>query len=504
MKPIQTVGVAGAGAMGRGIAQIAAQAGLRVKLFDTNPAALNSARDTLTQTWTMLANKGKMTLEQAHEALGKLYLIDELEDLSDCDLVIEAIIERLDIKQTFFKQLESVVSADCILVSNTSSLSITSIAAGCAHPARVAGYHFFNPVPLMKVVEVIDGLRTDPAVGDALMSLSTRMGHTPVRAKDMPGFIVNHAGRGMNTEGLRVVQENVTDFVTVDSIMREQAGFKMGPFELMDLTGLDVSHAVMESIYRQFYEEPRFKPSPIGTVRVAGGLYGRKSQGGFYSYEDGQKQSVIEPAAPAITGPVKVWVSRAHPQGHERAEALLKRLGIKVQGGHQPDVDSLIVVTPYGEDVSTSVFKQKLDAARTVGLDTLHDFEQTRRRTLMVSPATHANYREMAHAIFGSDNVRVSVVRDSAGFVAQRIVAMIVNVACDIAQQDIATPQDIDRAVNLGLGYPKGPLGLGDALGAENILEILRNMQDVTGDPRYRPSLWLQRRVQLGISLLKV
>lgn len=504
MKPIQTVGVAGAGAMGRGIAQIAAQAGLRVKLFDTNPAALNSARDTLTQTWTMLANKGKMTPEQAHEALGKLYLIDELEDLSDCDLVIEAIIERLDIKQTFFKQLESVVSADCILVSNTSSLSITSIAAGCAHPARVAGYHFFNPVPLMKVVEVIDGLRTDPAVGDALMSLSTRMGHTPVRAKDMPGFIVNHAGRGMNTEGLRVVQENVTDFVTVDSIMREQAGFKMGPFELMDLTGLDVSHAVMESIYRQFYEEPRFKPSPIGTVRVAGGLYGRKSQGGFYSYEDGQKQSVIEPAAPAITGPVKVWVSRAHPQGHERAEALLKRLGIKVQGGHQPDVDSLIVVTPYGEDVSTSVFKQKLDAARTVGLDTLHDFEQTRRRTLMVSPATHANYREMAHAIFGSDNVRVSVVRDSAGFVAQRIVAMIVNVACDIAQQDIATPQDIDRAVNLGLGYPKGPLGLGDALGAENILEILRNMQDVTGDPRYRPSLWLQRRVQLGISLLKV
>ena len=319
MKPIQTVGVAGAGAMGRGIAQIAAQAGLRVKLFDTNPAALNSARDTLTQTWTMLANKGKMTPEQAHEALGKLYLIDELEDLSDCDLVIEAIIERLDIKQTFFKQLESVVSADCILVSNTSSLSITSIAAGCAHPARVAGYHFFNPVPLMKVVEVIDGLRTDPAVGDALMSLSTRMGHTPVRAKDMPGFIVNHAGRGMNTEGLRVVQENVTDFVTVDSIMREQAGFKMGPFELMDLTGLDVSHAVMESIYRQFYEEPRFKPSPIGTVRVAGGLYGRKSQGGFYSYEDGQKQPVIEPAAPAITGPVKVWVSRAHPQGHERA-----------------------------------------------------------------------------------------------------------------------------------------------------------------------------------------
>ena len=502
MKAIQTVGVAGAGAMGRGIAQIAAQAGLRVKLFDTNPSALNAARDALTSTWTMLASKGKMTAEQAHEALGKLYLIDDIENLSDCDLVIEAIIERLEIKQPFFKQLETVVSPDCILVSNTSSLSITAIAAVCARPERVAGYHFFNPVPLMKVVEVIDGLRTDPAVGDALMALSVRMGHKPVRAKDMPGFIVNHAGRGMNTEGLRVVQENVTDFATVDGIMREQAGFKMGPFELMDLTGLDVSHAVMESIYRQFYEEPRFKPSPIGTVRVAGGLYGRKSQGGFYAYIDGQKQPVIEAAAPALNGPAKVWVSPEHPLGHARARDLLKRLGANIQGGHAPEVDSLIIVTPFGEDVSTVVARQKLDAARTVGLDALHDFEQTRRRTLMVSPATHPQYQERAHAIFGVDNIRVSVVRDSAGFVAQRIVAMIVNVACDIAQQDIATPQDIDLAVSLGLGYPKGPLGLGDALGAEYILEILRNMQSVTGDPRYRPSLWLQRRVQLGLSLL--
>jgi 3-hydroxybutyryl-CoA dehydrogenase len=502
MKTIQTVGVAGAGAMGRGIAQIAAQAGLRVKLFDTNPAALNSARDALTNTWTMLASKGKMTEEQAHDALGKLYLIDEIEDLSDCDLVIEAIIERLEIKQPFFKQLESVVSSECILVSNTSSLSITAIAAGCEHPERVAGYHFFNPVPLMKVVEVIDGLRTDPAVGDALMALSVRMGHKPVRAKDMPGFIVNHAGRGMNTEGLRAVQENVTDFATVDGIMREQAGFKMGPFELMDLTGLDVSHAVMESIYHQFYEEPRFKPSPIGTVRVAGGLYGRKSQGGFYAYADGQKLPVIEAAAPVLSGPAKVWVSPAHALGHARATELLKRLNANIQTGHRPDVDSLIIVTPFGEDVSTAAFKQQLDAARIVGLDTLHEFDHTRRRTLMVSPATHPQYQEKAHAIFGVDNVRVSVVRDSAGFVAQRIVAMIVNVACDIAQQDIATPQDIDLAVSLGLGYPKGPLGLGDALGAENILEILRNMQSVTGDPRYRPSLWLQRRVQLGLSLL--
>jgi 3-hydroxybutyryl-CoA dehydrogenase len=172
-----------------------------------------------------------------------------------------------------------------------------------------------------------------------------------------------------------------------------------------------------------------------------------------------------------------------------------------IQTGTKPGPDDLLIVTPFGLDVSTCVAEEGLDASRTVGLDTLHDFELSKRRTLMVSPATQPQWSDLAHALLGSDNMRVSVVQDSAGFVAQRVVAMIVNIACDIAQQSIATPGDIDRAVNLGLGYPQGPLTIGDVLGAENILEILRNMQKVTGDPRYRPSLWLQRRVQLGRSL---
>ena len=503
MKNIQTVGVAGAGAMGRGIVQIAAQSGLKVRLFDVQPQAVASAREALAKTWETLAAKGKITAEAAQTALANVHGTTDIQALKDCDLVIEAIVERLDIKQKFFKDLEAVVSIDCLLVSNTSSLSITSIAAACAHPERVAGYHFFNPVPLMKVVEVIDGLKSDRAVGDALMALSIKMGHTPVRAKDMPGFIVNHAGRGMGTEGLRIVQEGVTTFPTMDAIMREQAGFKMGPFELMDLTGLDVSHAVMESIYRQFFDEPRFKPSPIGTLRVAGGLFGRKTHAGFYDYEDGQKKVVIEPPAPEQQSVPKVWVSHAHELGHTRASNLFRSLGATLETGSTPSFDSLLVVTPYGQDVSTAVVEQGLDPARTVGLDTLHEFESARRRTLMVSPATQTAWRTTAHALLGSDNVRVSVIEDSAGFVAQRTVAMIVNIACDIAQQGIASPQDIDLAVSLGLGYPKGPLALGDALGARHILEILKNMQQVTGDPRYRPSLWLQRRVQLGMSLLQ-
>lgn len=501
MADIQILGVVGAGAMGRGIAQIAAQAGIKVRLYDNNAAAVAAARDALAQTWDKLAQKGKMSAEAVKAALDHIQPAQALADLADCQLVVEAIVERLDVKRDLFSQLESIVGPDCILASNTSSLSITAIAAACQRPGRVAGFHFFNPVPLMKVVEVIDGLRSAPAVGDALAALARRMGHTPVRAKGMPGFIVNHAGRGMNTEGLRAAQEAVAPFDQIDAIMREQAGFRMGPFELMDLTGLDVSHPVMESIYGQFFDEPRFRPSPITTVRLAGGLLGRKAGEGFYVYQDGQKQVPAEPAVPALPQGLRVWVSAAHADGQARAQALLRQLGAEVVQADAAPADALLVVTPLGEDVSSCVAGQGLDGTRTVGLDVLHDFAASRRRTVMTSPATTARWRDAAHALFAKDGVAVSVIEDSPGFIAQRVVATIVNIACDIAQQHIATPGDIDQAVNLGLGYPKGPLAMGDALGAARILEILRNMERVTGDPRYRPSLWLQRRVQLGLPL---
>ena len=503
MRKIQVVGIVGAGAMGRGIAQITAQAGLDVLLFDTQPKAIEAARESLASTWQMLAARGKMSSEQAEACMARLQAAESLPALAGCDLVVEAVIERLDVKQQLFKDLEALVASDCLLASNTSSLSITAIAAVCKQPGRVVGYHFFNPVPLMKVVEVIDGLRSDPAAGDALMELSRKMGHTPVRCKDMPGFIVNHAGRGLGTEGLRIVQEGVASYAAVDAILREQSGFRMGPFELMDLTGLDVSHFVMESIYRQFYDEPRFRPSPLGAVRVAGGLFGRKSAGeGFYRYMDGHKVSPPEPAVPEMGKPPKVWVSHAHEEGHQLAGNLLRSLGAAIQMGSQPDQDCLLVVTPYGQDVSTATAEQGLDPARTVGLDAFNGFEHTKRRTLMCSPATEPVWRDAAHALLASDGTPVSVIQDSPGFVSQRVMAMVVNIACDIAQQQIASPNDIDLAVKLGLGYPMGPLEMGNTLGPARVLEVLRNLQAVTGDPRYRPSLWLQRRVQLGMSLL--
>ncbi|HEY9459434.1 MAG TPA: 3-hydroxyacyl-CoA dehydrogenase [Paralcaligenes sp.] len=502
MKSIKTIGIVGAGAMGRGIAQIAAQAGLTVCLFDVNPQATTAARDHLEQLWARLSAKGKITAELAAGSLQRIQVCADLKELIQADLVVEAVVERLDVKRDLFRQLENCVAPDCILASNTSSLSITAIAAGCAHPERVAGYHFFNPVALMKVVEVIDGLRTASQTGDALMDLARRMGHTAVRAKDMPGFIVNHAGRGMSIEGVRLAQESVASFSQIDAIMREQAGFRMGPFELMDLTGLDVSHPVMESIYRQFYDEPRFRPSPLTAVRYAGGMFGRKTGQGFYRYVEGQKQVPAEPAAPALPADLKTWVAPYQPVGHKRAAALLRQLGAHVIAAEAPPPDALIVVTPFGEDTATVVAMHQLDGARTVALDTFFGLEQGKRRVLMCSAATQPSWRDAAHALFGVDGTAVSVINDSPGFVAQRVVATIVNVASDIAQQAIATPEDIDLAVSLGLGYPlHGPLTMGNTLGAAHILEILRAMHRVTGDARYRASLWLQRRVQLGLPL---
>ncbi|SPS02834.1 3-hydroxybutyryl-CoA dehydrogenase, phenylacetic acid degradation (fragment) [Cupriavidus taiwanensis] len=283
--------------------------------------------------------------------------------------------------------------------------------------------------------------------------------------------------------------------------MREQAGFRMGPFELMDLTGLDVSHPVMESIYNQFYQEPRYRPSPITAIRAVGGLIGRKAGAGFYAYADGQKQV---PAAAAVPDarPSSVWVSHASERGNAMVTKLLGALGVTPEGGNQPSADALIIVTPLGLDATTSALQQGLDPTRTVAIDTLLPFEATKRRTLMTTPATSAAARDAAHGLFASDGVPVTLIRDSAGFVAQRVLCCIINIASDIAQQRIATPADIDLAVNLGLGYPKGPLALGDAVGPQLVLETLRNMEALTGDMRYRPSPWLCRRAGLGLSLL--
>ena len=497
--PVQTLGIAGAGAMGRGIAQIAAQAGLRVLLFDLAPGAAAKAGEAIAATLSGLAAKGKIARQDADAAAARIEPASALEAFASCQIVIEAIVEKLEAKRRLFAALEDIVGEDCILASNTSSLSVTEIAAACKRPGRVAGCHFFNPVPLMKVVEVIDALLTEPWVGEALAELSRRMGHAPVRARDTPGFIVNHAGRGYVTEALRLLGENVAEVHVIDAVLREAAGFRMGPFELLDLTGLDVSHPVMESIYHQYYEEPRYRPSVLAAQRLAGGLLGRKSGRGFYAYDNGRPQAVPLPPAPDAR-PARVWVSPARPAYASAARELVCRLGGALDESQSPQDGALCLVTPLGEDATACAVREGLDPARTVAIDVLPGLD--RHRTLMATPLTLPAMREAAHGLFAADGVPASVVNDSAGFVVQRVLAHIVNIGCDIAQQGIAQPADIDRAVTLGLGYPKGPLALGDALGPRTVLEILENLQASCGDPRYRPSPWLKRRALLGASLL--
>ena len=501
--PALCIGIVGTGAMGRGIAQIAAQAGIRVLLFDALHGAAAGARETITGTLGKLAEKGKITAAALAAASAKLEVVSRLDELASAQIIVEAIVENLDVKKALFQQLEDIIAADCILATNTSSLSVTSIAAACKRPERIGGFHFFNPVPLMKIVEVIDGLLTAPWVSAALLALGQRMGHTAVRAKDTPGFIVNHAGRGFVTEALRIVGEGVTDFRETDRVMREVAGFRMGPFELMDLTGLDVSQPVMESIYNQYYQEPRYRPSALAAQRLAGGLLGRKTGRGFYNYSNGTPEPPPAAAVPVAIA-TSVWVSQTHPEWADVLREIAATAGIEVETDYTPGSKALCIVTPLGEDATTACVTQGLDPGRTVAIDCLFGIATGRmaRRTLMSTPLTTAAMRDAAHALFAADGTAVSVIRDSAGFVAQRIVACIVNIGCDIAQQRVASPADIDRAVTLGLGYPKGPLAFGNALGAMKVLSVLEAMQDFYGDPRYRPSPWLKRRALLGVSLL--
>ncbi|AXY43365.1 3-hydroxyacyl-CoA dehydrogenase [Halomonas sp. JS92-SW72] len=496
--PFRRLGIVGTGAMGRGIAQLAAQAGLEVSLHDARAGAVEEARSFITDVWTRGVTKGRLNEKDLACYRDRLHEAADLRDLAGCDIVVEAIVENLEVKQELFTHLEAILDDQAILATNTSSLSVTAIASACRLPQRVIGFHFFNPVPLMKIVEVIPGLRTTADVADRVEALGQAMGHFTARATDTPGFLVNHAGRAYGTEALRLLSEGVADHTTIDRLLVDQGGFRMGPFSLLDLTGLDVSHAVMESIYHQYYEEPRFRPSPITRQRLTAGLLGRKSGEGFYRYEDGQPVVAAEPAPPAAD-PLPVWISPEDPEAARALSALVSAAGWPLDRGERPTGESLCLITPLGEDTTTAALRQGLEAHRCVAVDMLAGLD--RRRSLMTTPGTGTRYRDAAWALLGDDGTPVSPLNDSNGFVLQRVVACIVNVGAEIAQQGVAEPTTLDRAVELGLGYPRGPLAMGDHYGSQRILTILDNVFAATRDPRYRPSPWLRRRAALGLPL---
>jgi 3-hydroxybutyryl-CoA dehydrogenase len=281
------IGIIGSGAMGSGIAQVAATAGHDVVLLDTNAEQLEKAKKNLRATLDKLSDKGKITKEAADGIFGRINFTISNSSFSNCGLIIEAIVENLAVKQTVFTELENIVPANCILASNTSSLSITSIASACKNPSRVLGIHFFNPAPLMPLVEIIPGITTDSMIIHDCKALIDSWGKSTVIAKDSPGFIVNRVARSYYGESIRIYEEGIADFATIDWAMKHSGGFKMGPFELMDFIGNDINYKVTETVWEQFFYEPRFKPSLTQKRLYEAKHFGRKSGRGYYDYSEG-------------------------------------------------------------------------------------------------------------------------------------------------------------------------------------------------------------------------
>jgi len=491
-RTIQTIGVVGSGAMGAGIAQIALVAGLKVVLFDQNGAALNKAGAEIASRIARLVEKGQAEAGLVQQAADNLTLAAGLEAFAGADVVIEAIIEQLEPKQTLFKALEDIVAPDAILASNTSSLSIAAIARACKHPGRVCGLHFFNPVPLMKLVEVIFGPATDSVVIEAMLTLSNTLGKTAVRVKDGPGFLVNLGGRAYVTEALHIQQEGVADVETIDRIMRDSAGFRMGPFELMDLTGIDVNFTASKVIWGGYMNDPRIKTAPLHETMFNAGRLGRKTAQGFHAYPENA------PARPAYVPPDDdgaTTLKAVLPEADGRFTALVTTSGLAVV---EDDGASPILISPLGEDAANAAVRLDLDPARVVALD----FSGLDRRFVtLMAPLVGNGVITDVERWLNARGFATAVVKDSPGFVALRILAMVAGLGCEMAQIGIGTPQDIDLGMKLGQNYPFGPLELTARLGPGLVLETLAAMQAMTGSDRYRPSLWLRRRAILGADI---
>ncbi|MEU1367876.1 3-hydroxyacyl-CoA dehydrogenase [Streptomyces sp. NPDC005803] len=499
--------IVGAGAMGRGIAQWAAVAGHTVELGDVRPQAVTEAAEFVRSMLERAVAKGRMSDADAAGALDRLVPLDDpWAEGPGVEVVIEAVREDLATKTEVFGRLERALPASAVFATNTSSLSVTRIAAALKDPTRLAGLHFFNPVPLMRIVEVVPGAATRPDIAPMLTALVESCGHRAVTVADTPGFLVNHAGRGLVTEALALLEETVTDPAGIDRIARDVLGLRMGPFELMDLTGLDVTAAVIDSIWAGFRHEDRLRPSYLTPNRVAAGLHGRKTGRGWFPY--GSESAAPAPEAPVTGDPERpVHVVAPSPAGEADAVALraaLTAAGATVRTGAAPSAGALVLVPVWGTTVASAVAAQALPAGRTFGVDPLPT--AGRRRVLAVTPAAEPAAARDARAVLaraadGGEPFAVSVVRDTAGSIAQRLLASIVSVSASIAERALATPADIDLAVTTGLGYPVGPLAWGERIGAVRMLELHRALYATTGDPRHRPTRWVAERAALGLAL---
>lgn len=484
---IEIVGVVGAGAMGSGIAQAALAAGFQVILFDQNQDAMSVVAASIMKRLESEADKGRLDRQVASSSRDRLKLGGSLAEFRGADVVIEAIVERLDAKRELFLALEKATSEACVLASNTSSLSIASIARGCAHRDRICGMHFFNPVPVMRLVEIVRGPDTSSETLAIAHNLANCLGKTAIDVADAPGFLVNLGGRAYVTEALHLVQEGATDTATIDMIMREGCGFRMGPFELMDLTGIDVNLPVTKMIYDGYQHEPRLKTTYLHQLMVEAGRFGRKTGIGFNSYDS----EAVKRSGQSIRAGGSSPFNAALKTGPRLSSALA------ASGLVDSSASGVILIEPLGEDATSVCFREGLDPMRVVAIDASGIDRNV--LTIMAPPGADQVLNDV-RAWLEDGGYLVVVISDTPGFVAQRILAMIANLGCEIAQMRLAVPDDIDRAMELGLNYPEGPLALADRLGLSDVHRTLSNLQAVTGSDRYRPSLWLRQRFMLGLS----
>lgn len=490
------VAVVGAGAMGSGIAQTVAAAGHDVWLFDSRVGVAANALAGVKASLRKLVDRNRLSGADAEAIGSRLIAADSITKFKDCALIVEAIVEDLDTKRALFAEIETVVSDNAILATNTSSISITAIGGALRRPERLAGLHFFNPAPIMQLVEVISGAATAPHVIDTLYATAKAWGKAPVRARSTPGFIVNRVARPFYAEALRVLGESAADCATIDAVMREAGGFRMGPFELMDLIGHDVNYAVTRSVFDAYYGDPRFTPSLLQLELVNAGFLGRKTGRGFYAYGEN-----VELPAPATEAPHKT------PEGIciYGDDSLAQALGIRLKAArvvfnHKEahadrriaDCNDCVVYRTDGRSATVRAVESGIDNIALVDL-TLNDAD-AKRLAMTVADQAASNARSAAAGLLQAAGYTVSVIDDVPGMLVTRTVAMLANEAADAVNQSVCSALDADRAMCKGVNYPQGPLAWADAIGVDYVVTVLDNLAKVYGEDRYRASVLLRRK----------
>ncbi len=498
MNEIRTVGIAGAGTMGRGIAEVAAAAGYEVRLYDPFPEALAGALERIRASLERAREKGRLA-EEAGAVLQRIRPESDPFALAGAELVIEAVPEELETKREIFKKIGG-ENPDLILASNTSTLSITAIAAPVPRPGRVLGMHFFNPVPRMRLVEVIPGKLTEAGVLEDALAFVRRLGKEPVLAKDTPGFVVNRVARPYYGEALVLAGLGVS-VEAIDRIM-EGLGFPMGPFALMDFIGLDVNFAAAKSVWDAYFHHPRYRPHPLQAQMVAAGYLGRKSGRGFYAYPRERK-------APPVPEPGRPMRARVLGQG-PLARALAERLGDA--GSPQVVVDARVALDekafpvdlPPGLPVLTLTWGHSATLARArypqapevVGFSLVPPLEPG--RLVELSAPLGEAVPVWARDFFAALGFAAEVIPDQAGGVGFRILAMLVNEAASALAEGVGDEEGIDRAMRLGTRYPRGPLAWGRVMGLSQLLAGLEGLFAELGEDRYRPDPLLRKAAAVG------